>query len=174
MHLDQIISVFIVEVSSHTTDLSVNAKSLFSVKNLSKRFRYLANIPLVIETNYFSNLTKDNQKYGRTGCQSLHYYETIEINLITSGIYTFESDNYEILYGYLYQDYFNPLNPMQNLLLQNYRGCSTFDFKLVSYLHSNITYILLVTTFLKNKTDRFTIFAYGPEEIIFNRTSKYS
>lgn len=136
-------------------------------------FCLLDNTPLVIKTDYSSQLSTDNQKYGRTGCQSLHYYEALEINVITDGIYTITSFGYEILHGYLYRDYFNPLNPSENLLLQDYKSCSNSYFKLISYLRCNTSYILIVTTYLPSKTTIFSIYAYGPNEITFNRTSKH-
>ena len=84
--------------------------------------------------------------------------------MITDGIYTIVSYGYkhEILHGYLYRDYFNPLNPSDNLLLQDYRSCNPDDFKLIYHLCSNTTYVLIVTTFFSSKITNFLIFGYGP------------
>mgnify|MGYP006973174704 FL=1 len=136
---------------------------------------YLADIPLVIRSAYSSALSVNNsQVYGRDKCiWENYYYEAIQINIIKSGSYTFSSNSSMIPYGYLYRDYFNQFNISENLLFENCGGCHHRDFKLLAYLHSNTTYILIVTTFESNVAGSVEIFASGPTIVTFNRTSKF-
>ena len=136
---------------------------------------YLADIPPVIESTYSSALSVNNsQVYGRGECISQnYYYEAIQINIIKSDSYTLSSNASIDTYGYLYRDYFNPFNISENLLFENDDECYNRDFKLLAYLHSNTTYILIATTFVPNVTGSFKIFASGPDTVIFNRMSKF-
>ncbi len=117
----------------------------------------------------------NSQRYGRTECSSSwnDYYEAIQVNVITSGSYTFSSDSSVDIYGYLYTDHFNPFNLSENLLSEDKFGCGNTQFKLVYYLQSNATYVLVVTTYEPSVTSEFSIIALGMNNITFNRISKY-
>jgi hypothetical protein len=117
----------------------------------------------------------NSQKYERKGCSSsLHYYyEAIQVNVITSGSYSFSSNSNVDAYGCFYKDHFNPFNPSENLLSQDDEGCDNNQFKLVAYLQSNATYVLVVTTYFSNRTGKFSIIALGMNNITFNRISEY-
>ena len=136
---------------------------------------YLADIPSVTKSIYSLTLSANNsQIYGRGDCiWQNYYYEVIQINIIKSGSYTFSSNSYMYPYGYLYRDYFNLFNTSENLLFENYGGCFYTDFKLLAYLHSNTTYILIATTLEPNLEGPLDIFALGPDIVTFNRTSKF-
>jgi len=117
----------------------------------------------------------NSQKYERKGCSSslIYYYEAIQVNVITSGSYSFSSNSSVDTYGYFYKDHFNPFNPSENLLSQDDDGCDNNQFKLVAYLQSNATYVLVVTTYFSNRTGKFSIIALGINNITFNRISEY-
>jgi len=130
---------------------------------------YLADIPPVIQSIYSLNLIINSQVYDRTGCVGgYYYYEALQMNVITSGPYTFSSNSMIHTYGYLYRDHFNPFNVTENLLFENYDGCGYGLFKLAAYLYSNTTYILIVTTLAPNVAGSVEIVASGPTIVAFN------
>jgi len=133
---------------------------------------YLADIPPVIQSIYLLSLTIYSQVYDRTGCDGGYYYEALQMNVITSGSYTFSSSSYMSLYGYIYRDYFNPFNISENLLFENDDGCNSYQFKLFAYLHSNTTYILIGTTNIPIIKYLFQITALGPAIVTFNLSSE--
>ncbi|CAF1020086.1 unnamed protein product [Adineta steineri] len=100
--------------------------------------------------------------YGRTVCDdSNYYYETIEINVVTDGFYIIASNSSVDIYGYVYNNSFNPFNPSVNLILSNIFGCGA-GFQLTVNLVVNITYILVVTSWKENMTGSFSIIVSGP------------
>ncbi|CAF3536877.1 unnamed protein product [Adineta steineri] len=126
--------------------------------------------PIGIQTIYTSILTKDTQTYSRVCGRTGYYYETIEINVENSSIYRFDSNSSIILYGYLYENNFNPFNPTDNLITQSNYSCGAYQFQFTAYLHFNITYILVLTTFHSNVQGPFSLIIYGSNNITLNRT----
>jgi hypothetical protein len=63
------------------------------------------------------------------------------------GFYTFLIDINIHKRSYLYKGYFNPYNPLENLFSSIVAECSDGSSQLNDYLLSNVTYILVVTTF---------------------------
>ena len=130
---------------------------------------YLADISPVIQSIYSLNLTINSQVYERGKCVGeSYYYEALQMNVGTSGSYTFSSSSGIDTYGYLYRDRFNPFNISENLLFQGDQGCTNNQFKLFADLHSNTTYILIATTYVPNVTGSVEIFASGPAIVTFN------
>jgi hypothetical protein len=126
-----------------------------------------------IQTVYSSELTTDSHAYARTGCdESNYYYETIQVNVVTSGVYILSSKSNIDTYGYIYRDRFNPINSLDNLLSEDNQDWEKDQFKLVIDLQSSTTYVLVVTTYSPKVTGNFSIFAYGPNNIILNRISE--
>ncbi len=118
---------------------------------------------------YASALTESSQMYSRDCLTSNFYFETIQLNVITTGFYSLSSKSNIDIYGYLYNDSFNPFNPSENFLSKNDDYCNNNQFKLFIYLQSSTTYVLVVTTYASNVRGSFSIFAYGPNNITLNR-----
>ena len=59
------------------------------------------------------------------------------------------------------------------MYLENYDGCSNGQFKFFTYLESNTTYILVVTTFLPKVRGAFLIIVFGPKNVTLKRLSEY-
>ncbi|CAF1216350.1 unnamed protein product [Adineta ricciae] len=133
------------------------------------------NVPTVIESKYSSALTENSQKYARERCKLLaHYYEAIQINIITSGLYLISSQSAINVFGYFYKNYFNPLNLNENFLALNDEGCGNNQFRLRLNLQSNTTYVLVVTTHYAEKKGKFLIYTSGPNNVIFSRIDTQS
>jgi hypothetical protein len=118
-------------------------------------------------------LTKETQVYRRVCGKGYYHYETIEVHVYQNSTYGFDSDSTMIIYGYIYKDAFDPLDPENNLLTQsNWSSCG-YHFQLAAYLQINKTYMLVVTTFDPNIQGSFTVFVTGPYNISLSRISKY-
>jgi hypothetical protein len=76
------------------------------------------------------------------------------------------------MYGYLYRNTFNSSNPSENLLSDNDADCGQDRLWLNTSLSSNMTYMLVVTTYAPAQTGAFVIEAFGSAEITFTRISK--
>jgi hypothetical protein len=68
-------------------------------------------------------------------------------------------------YGFIYQGNFYPTFPYFNIHKQDDDGNGSSQFKLTSELRSDITYILVVTTFSQTTTGAFSITASGPDYV---------
>lgn len=95
------------------------------------------------------------------------------MNVVTTDWYGFSSDSRIDTFGEIHTGHFNPFNPRENLLSRNDDGCGNHQFKLVTHLHSNTTYVLIVTTYISNVTGAVLILASGPKNIVFKRISEY-
>ncbi len=122
---------------------------------------------------YSSALMTNSTTYSRTCAKSNYYYEAIQLTVVEVGNYSFRSNSNFDTYGYIYKSNFNPLNPFENLLSKNDDGCRDGQFKLISYLQTGTTYILVVTTFSSNVTGDFQISVSGPQHVSLNHISEY-
>ncbi|CAF1557222.1 unnamed protein product [Adineta steineri] len=118
---------------------------------------------------YSSELNTSSQTYSRDCRKSNYYYQTIRVNVMETGYYALSSSSSMDTFGYIYEDDFNPMNPLENLLSQDYRACSYQDFKLIVYLYTGTTYILVMTTSSPNMTGDFDIKTSGPNNITLDR-----
>jgi hypothetical protein len=71
-------------------------------------------------------------------------------------------------YGYIYQGNFYPNNPTTNLIQQNDDSAGNLQFRLTGSFRSDITYVLVFTTYNGGITGSFSIVASGPDNVIFN------
>ena len=138
------------------------------------------------QTTYTSELTKHTPVYPRVCGQGNYHYETFQINVRQDGSYTFDTNSTIELYGYIYENEFDPSYPNENLLKQsdylltqgNFVLTQTrfndgkFYFQVKNYLKVETVYILVVTTLDPNAIGSFTILITGPNNITLNRISK--
>jgi hypothetical protein len=101
------------------------------------------------------------------------YYESIQVEVIESGYYTFLSYSRIDTYGYIYKDKFNPLNPLENLLSINDDGGFNLQFRLDIRLDVDMTYVLVVTTYDSRGTGKFSIAVLGKNKVTLERLSEY-
>ncbi|CAF1391897.1 unnamed protein product [Adineta steineri] len=125
------------------------------------------------QPNYSSELTTNSQTYSRDCQKSNYYYETIRMNVMKNGYYGLKSASSINTFGDIYKDDFNPMDPFENLLIQDYQSCADKDFTFIANLHTGTKYILVVTTLSPNITGNFSILTTGINTIILNRYGKY-
>ena len=114
-----------------------------------------------------------SDKYSRGEVQaSDYYYQALQLKVPASGTYRFQNDSTIPMYGYLYQDTFNPLDSSRNLLVENDDECGKDGLWLNSSLSFNASYVLIVTTRVPGHTGAFVIQVFGPAEITFSRISE--
>ncbi|CAF1094356.1 unnamed protein product [Adineta steineri] len=159
----------------------VSGPNKVDLKNISSPSVIEIPYSSTVESNYSSELTTSSQTYSRDCRKSNYYYQTIRMNVVETGYYALTSDsNMDTFgdssmnmfddinmdtFGYIYKDDFNPINPFENRLPQDYRACSHSDFKFIAYLHTGTTYILVVTTSSPNIAGNFSILTSGPNNI---------
>ena len=122
----------------------------------------------MILSNYSSELTINDGKYIRDGAPSgsNYYYATVEVRVNTTGTYTFtSSSSIDDTFGYLYQGNFYPTYPSINIVATDDDSAGQGQFQLIATLRSDITYILVFTTFAENKVGSFSIVASGPDNV---------
>jgi len=125
-----------------------------------------------LRATYSSELTKENQVYPRICGKGNYHYETIQINVKYNGSYTFDTNTSLLLFGYLYENNFDPSFPNQNLLIESNFSCGQYHFQLGDYLKINHVYILVITTFYPNVRGSFTLLITGPHNLTLSRINK--
>lgn len=91
-----------------------------------------------------------------------------------TGRYSLGTNSTIDTYGYIYKNRFDPADPFVNLISEDDQSYRNNQFKIVTSLQINITYILVVTTYSPNVTGMFTVIVIGPNNVKFNHISKYS
>jgi len=76
------------------------------------------------------------------------------------------------LYGYIYENDFNPFDSSRNLITESNSECDNI-FRIAAELHTNVIYILLVTTLEPHRRGHFTVFIHGPENVTIHRIGEY-
>lgn len=103
-----------------------------------------------------------------------YYYETIQIIVITSALYSFSISSSSILLKcFLYNKKFNASDILENLVLVDNNFGPNKQFTIETELHISLTYILVMTTFIPRDTGPYSIHISGPNYICFNHISKY-
>jgi hypothetical protein len=127
-----------------------------------------------IQFVYSSKLTDDSPTYYRDFEIPNCYYETLELNVATNGVYVLWSESsISNTYGYIYKNDFNSLKPFENLLVKHDGYCNDGQFKLIIDLEISTRYVLVVTTHRPNTFGNFSIFISGPNNVTVNYMSKY-
>lgn len=137
-------------------------------------FSHLVDNSLDVQSMYSSELTLSGPTYSRTGCfEGRYFYEAIEVKVVKTGNYSLGTNSTMDTYGYIYKNDFNSFHPFMNLLLEDDQSYRNDQFKLVTRLQINITYILVVTTYFPSVTGVFSVLVIGPNNVILNRISEY-
>ena len=122
----------------------------------------------LIVSSYASSLTSASSLFLRPGGSSgYYYYQAIQVNISTTGSYTFTSVSSIDTYGYLYYTPFDPSYPSANLFTSNDDSGGNGQFLLSAYLYTQYSYVLVVTTYAAYVTGSFSLRASGPSLINF-------
>ncbi len=113
--------------------------------------------------------------YARPGSSRTppYYYEAIQVKIIEAAIYTLRSNSIIATYGYIYNDSFNPCDPVLNLMSIDDQSGGAKQFQLKIALQANTTYILVVTTSFPTQTGTFSILVSDPNNVNLNYISEY-
>jgi hypothetical protein len=123
---------------------------------------------------YSSALTANSSMYSPTGCgPSDYYYEAIEVNVVKTSCYSFDSNSSINTVGYIYKHNFNPFTPSQNLIWRIDANFNNTQLKVNANLQVGTKYILVVTTSSPNVTGAFSIVVSGPNNVSLNRIGEY-
>jgi len=71
-----------------------------------------------------------------------------------------------------YEKHFNPYITDDSFINPNLDTCPEIARKLIVELQSNVTYILVVATYMFLATGNFSVISFGPNRIIFNKLRK--
>jgi len=109
-------------------------------------------------------LTTSDRNYTRYGCLGTFYYRALQLRTATTGKYTFQSSS-EIhhTFIYLYQGNFYPNDPQYNIVIQGDDSSENYPFGFTVILRSDLTYVLVFTTFSPLATGAFNIIIKGPD-----------
>ena len=94
-----------------------------------------------------------------------HHYEVIQILVIQSGTYSLSNANNDCADGILYTQHFNPHSPSKSLLPDDENRCDFCQFKIISHLQSNSTYILVVEALLDTDITNIRLLVSGPNKV---------
>ncbi|CAF1027553.1 unnamed protein product [Adineta steineri] len=155
----------------HSRNMFIIDQNNHRVQKFKYLKRYCVDTPSVFQNIYSSLLTNNNEIYYRDCNKQKFYYESIHVKVVESDYYSFRGSGDIDPYGSIYKIKFNPLNPSDNLLNQDYGGDSAIQFKLDIHLTVGMIYELVVTTFDSKETGKFSIFIFGKNKVIFERLS---
>lgn len=98
------------------------------------------------------------------------YYQALQLNISTTGSYVFESRSQIDTMGFLYENSFDPSDPLINLVTDDDDGGELdLQFRVEAYLQAtNKVYILVVTTHRQYTTGGILLSASGPTVVGFS------
>jgi len=123
------------------------------------------------ESMYQSIITRNSSTYSRY-CKKGYFYENIQITVSKQGNYDIFINSTNELYISFHKNYFDPMDLITNVLFYLDDWCNVNQMKFTSYLHSNETYNLIISTAYPNMTSSFSLAFIGPSHVNINRTSK--
>ena len=133
-------------------------------------FSYCLVNATIVERLYSSALTATSPVYAETGCLTVNYYEALQLNIVTTGLYRFSSNSSMDLNQYIYQNAFHPVAPSADQLGAK-RSSTTVQLSIV--LQANRTYVLVGTSATPNQTGLFSIDVRGPNRIGVRQLGKF-
>lgn len=132
------------------------------------------NKPLISHSIYSSAFTPENEEYYPYRCIiRRQYYQVFEINMTLPGLYVISSNSNFAISGILYRDRFDSIDPSLNQIATDANSCTNGQFRLETFLETNITYILVVAT-CSNDCGPYSIFSLGEGPLSFTRLGKSS
>lgn len=126
-----------------------------------------------IHTLLSSVLLEEGEVYARTACSlPVYHFAAIEIKVKTSDYYKIASNATFDPLGYIYEELFDPFNPMKNLREDFYQETCDHQFKMTVNLRANSKYVLVVTTYSPFQNGAFSITVTGLHNVSLIRLSE--
>lgn len=123
-------------------------------------------------TTISSAWTVSSPIYARRGnAEAQHYYEAFEVTVPSAGSYVFKCDSSIDSYGYLYSGSFSPASPDLNMIAFDDDAGGSSQFQITADLQSDVTYILVATTYSAAITGPFSVTASGFMRVNFVPTN---
>ena len=123
----------------------------------------------MINSTYSSSLTNQSLIYNRLNeDNNSYYYQLIELNVDTNGLYRIQCISQIFVYAYLYNNTFDRLNPSINLITFDYDTISNPNLSFSSELNVDNLYQLLITTVNPLIIGSFEIIVSGPGQTTFS------
>jgi hypothetical protein len=142
--------------------------------NLNSFVFYRIDTPIVIHTSYSSALSNNSPTYARLLCKaSTHYYESIQVEVVGNGHYSFLIASNVKTNVRIYKDNFNPSSSDDNLHSAAPVSCPGNQLKLLADLQADTTYVLVVSTDSPTGTTDFSIIVSGPSKSSLIQLSEY-
>ena len=136
---------------------------LFKLRNRNKivAFFFLATTSLLrsIYSNALTNLSSSFIRLGQS--TNNYYYQSIQILVDRSDIYSITIDSSASLYAYLYNNSFDSNNPSTNLITSDFNQFNNRNFTFSTNLNTGVVYILVITTINPNITGSFRVIVSG-------------
>ena len=125
--------------------------------------------PSIVRSTYTSSLNTDSGTYFGDVCgeSKLLYYQALRMNISVFSEYGFLSKSYLGAYGSIYSTAFNPFYLRSNLIVSDEGGCGDGQFWLQAFLHSNTTYIFVVSKSASTVPEKFSIMSKGIGNVSF-------
>ncbi|CAF1956177.1 unnamed protein product [Rotaria magnacalcarata] len=114
---------------------------------------------------FITSLSSSSQSYHRPNGDEneMYYFQAIQVTVSASGTYIFESNSSIDTIGYFYNIYFDPSNPIVNLITDDDDdGFELYQFRIQVYLQTGIPYVLVVTTHVGSDRGSLSVSATGP------------
>ncbi|CAF4212495.1 unnamed protein product [Adineta steineri] len=122
-----------------------------------------------IDSFYSSNLTTTSPLFCDKGTcpKSTYFYQSIQLNVSTTGSYTILSSSSINTYGYIYNSTFNSSSPTFNKFASDDDSGGSSQFMFTVTLQGMWKYILVVTTSGINVTGSFSLVTSGPGPVSY-------
>ena len=121
----------------------------------------------LVRTVYSNDLSMTSGRFVRpNGISNKDYsYDAFQLIISTNGKYSLRSNSSIDTYGCLYRNSFHPINVHRNLLICNDNSGDDQQFLIIGDLQSNMTYILVVTTYEYLTIGNYSMISIGPSLI---------
>ena len=124
----------------------------------------------VVNTTVSSAWTSSDRLFARYnyGTQS-YYYHIYSVVVPVTGYYVIMTANANDSYGYIYYPRFNASVPSGNLIAYDDNSGGNLQFQITMNLQASTTYMVVVTTAVRNRTGPYTLTVSGLYGVNLNR-----
>ena len=140
---------------------------MFHILSISPGYDWYNNENVV--TTYYGALNSSSYTFYRRNNWHIFFYEAIQITVNVTGMYSFSCNSIVDTHGYFYVNEFDPSNISANQLASDDDSGVNAQCRITRLLETNLTYVLVVTTFSPTVTGSFSIRVSGPADASLRR-----